>query len=371
MNRFKFFLVSLFFTALNTLAVSETGWASDWSSAIYESDNTPQAKQYFAKKPMAFNLTLAPDPVYQAIFNSVDRDNLFNQLKRTTGTEAVTVNGETYKISERYSPANKARFRAYWRKYYEDLGIPTQEFAYVTQHSVGEREGHNLEAVLPGKSADSIVIIVHYDSTGPWMRETENPGVDDDMTGMSIQMETARILAQRNGQQKYTVRFVAADYEEHTSPGLEGARQYAKYIQNLAATEGFKIIAALDNEQTGWNCRTTNECRHRVQEDTFDVFSCSGDRRNFSHPALGDMLAETAATYSQLKVSRGCIGANSDHYAMWEIDVPAVVYSEHDPFNNPHFDQHGGDTFDKVDQDYFFKIAQVGVTFAARLAGVE
>jgi hypothetical protein len=101
------------------------------------------------------------------------------------------------------------------------------------------------------------------------------------------------------------------------------------------------------------------------------VFSCSGDGRGYSFNAIGDMFAETATTYSTLKVSRGCMAENSDHYAMWEIGVPAVVFSEHNPFNNDHFDQNGGDTFDKIDQDYFFKIAQVGVTFAAQLATLQ
>jgi hypothetical protein len=86
---------------------------------------------------------------------------------------------------------------------------------------------------------------------------------------------------------------------------------------------------------------------------------------------MGDALQQTATLYSGLKANRGCMGENSDHYAMWEIGVPSVVFSEHDPFNNPHFDQSGGDTYDKIDQAYYFKIAQVGVTFAATLAGIK
>jgi hypothetical protein len=72
---------------------------------------------------------------------------------------------------------------------------------------------------------------------------------------------------------------------------------------------------------------------------------------------------------STLKVNRDCIGENSDHYAMWEIGVPAIVFSEHEPFNNPHFDASGGDFYEKIDQDYYFHIAQLGVTFAAHLVG--
>ena len=121
---------------------------------------------------------------------------------------------------------------------------------------------------------------------------------------------------------------------------------------------GFEIVAAIDDEQSGW----------REGPHMFDVYDCGG--WTDSH-ALGNLLMDTAAQYSQLDTDHGCMGANSDHYAMWEIGVPAVVFSEHDPFNNDHFDHNGGDLFEKIDLDYYFEIAQVGVTFAARVVGLD
>jgi hypothetical protein len=70
-------------------------------------------------------------------------------------------------------------------------------------------------------------------------------------------------------------------------------------------------------------------------------------------------------------VKRGCIGANSDHFAMWEIGVPAVVFSEHNPFANPHFDRAGGDTFARIDTAYLTSIARPAIAFQAALAGVQ
>ena len=233
--------------------------------------------------------------------------------------------------------------------------MTTREIPYANSHGNGEDQGHDVEAVLPGASPDSVVIIVHYDSIGP--NGADNPGADDDMSGMATLMETARVLAAHKGKLAHTVRFVAADYEEWG--GLEGARAYAKYIQDLSRNEKFKVVAAIDDEQSGWN---------EGSDNVFDVFSCGGATDS---TAMGDMLVETAALYSKMTTTRACMGENSDHYAMWEIGVPAVVFSEHDPFNNPHFDQEGGDTFDKIDQGYIFRIAQVGVTFAARVVGVS
>ena len=295
-----------------------------------------------------------PNATYQGIFNSVDQSHLQQLLKDMTGFNPVTVGSETFSINDRYLPASIANFRKYWIQYFTQLGIAVTELPYTTSHSIGEQQGHNVEAVLPGKSADSIVIIVHYDSIGP--NGSDNPGVDDDMTGMAVLMETARLLKQHEGELQHTVRFVAADYEEEE--GLEGARVYAKYVLAKSQQENFKLVAAIDDEQSGWNEGTST---------VFDVFSCGGATNS---DALGDLLVATATDYSKMTTTRSCMGENSDHFAMWEIGVPAVVFSEHDPFNNPHFDQNGGDTYDKIDQEYYFHIAQVGVTFAARVVGL-
>jgi hypothetical protein len=291
--------------------------------------------------------------IYKTVFESVDPSNLQKLLKDMTGYNPVTVGGQTFSITDRYMPASKADFRKYWTAYYQSLGMKVNELDYKTQYSI-ETQGHDVEAILPGKSSDSVVIIVHYDSIGP--HGADNPGVDDDMSGMSVQMETARILSQYAGHLEKTVRFVAADYEEWGD--LEGARYYAQYILALSKQEGFKIVSAIDDEQIGW----------KEGAEVFDVFDCGGATDS---TALGSELVQTASTYSKLGTTVGCMGENSDHYAMWEIGVPAVVFSEHDPFSNDHFDAEGGDTYDKIDLAYFEGISQVGVTFASRVVGID
>jgi Zn-dependent M28 family amino/carboxypeptidase len=308
---------------------------------------------------LASTSAFAADDVYQTIFNGVNQSHLEQLLGDMTGQNPVTVGGQTFSITDRYLPASKAEFRSYWTAYYQALGLQVQTLAYQTQYNL-ETQGHDVEAILPGKLADSIVIIVHYDSMGP--HGSDNPAVDDDMTGMAEQMETARLLTPlaAAGKLEHTIRFVAADYEEWGD--LEGARYYAQYIKNLAAQKNFQIVAGIDDEQAGW----------QEGANTFDIFNCSGDSVSpAASGPLGDQLAKVAATYGKLATTEGCMGDNSDHYALWEIGVPSVVFSEHDPFNNPHFDAEGGDTYDKITQPYYFQIAQIGVTFAAQVAGLD
>jgi Zn-dependent M28 family amino/carboxypeptidase len=189
------------------------------------------------------------------------------------------------------------------------------------------------------------------------------------MSGMAIMLEIARLFVAHRAQLTHTIRFVVSDEEEVA--GLAGARGYAAHIKALSQSEGFALLAAVDDEQRGWNCSLDGLCGDSAFP-AFDVFSCgTSGGASFDFQALGDQLAGVVAAYSPLHLKRGCLGANSDHFAMWEIGVPAVVYSEHNPFANPHFDRAGGDTFDKIDTAYLTSIARPAIVFQAELAGIQ
>jgi len=292
--------------------------------------------------------------VYGDIYKSVDRTRLTMSL--------------TTLASERFTPAGKDNFRKFWGEFYDRLQIPVKEFAYDTAEKNGEAQGHNLEAILPGSSPDSVIIIVHYDSTGPAGTETQNPGVDDDMTGMAVQLETARLLSANRGRLHYTVRFVAADYEEFGH--LEGSRKYAEYVKDLAAREGFKIIAAIDDEQSGWNCAREGKCQDGSTQPKFVINDCSNNGK-YGSPEFSKQFVSVAHAFSSLPIVTECSGADSDHYSFWEIGATALEFGEYSWQTNDHFDNGGGDTLDKIDFDYFFSIAQVGITFAATTVGIQ
>jgi hypothetical protein len=306
------------------------------------------------------------DPVKQ-IFDEVDGDRIAQRMRELSGVVPVTVGGTSITLGERFSADGRKRFRAYWAQAMQELGLEVNAFHY--QAANHPRTGDNLEAVLRGPSPDSFIIIVHYDSIGRRGQETANPGADDDMSGMAILLETARLFVAHHAQLSNTVRFVASDEEE--LGGLAGARNYAAYIKALSQSEGFALLAAVDDEQSGWNCSVDKRCGDN-SFPAFDIFSCgSGAGKTFDFPALGDQFAAIVAAYSPLHVTRGCLGQNSDHFAMWEIGMPAVVYSEHNPFANPHFDRSGGDTFERIDLDYLTAIARPAIAFQAVLAGLH
>ncbi len=288
----------------------------------------------------------APIDHWKQIFDEVDASHLISLVQDTA--------------HERYSDAGRQQFLAYWTQYMTNLGLTVNTIDVPP----GPRAGTDLEAVLPGPSADSFVVIVHYDSIGPMGAETMNPGADDDMSGMAIELETARILVEHEAELAYTVRFVASDEEE--LGGLAGARAYAAHVQ----ATGLHVIAAVDDEQSGWNCHASQQCLDDMWP-AFDVFTCNTTMPpKYDYPMLLDQMTSIVTAYSPLQVHPACMGANSDHYAMWEIGVPALVFGEHSPFANPHFDQEGGDTVDLIDPAYLAEIARPAITFQAVLAGV-
>jgi hypothetical protein len=322
--------------------------------------------------PDASVSTLPPaDPaLLQQIFNEVDGDRIIKTLRETSGVDPVTINGQSVLIDQRFDDAGRQRFRDYFTQTMLGLGLEVNQIPY--QFAASRRPGNDVEAILRGTSKDTFVVIVHYDSIGPRNKETMNPGSDDDMSGMSILFETARLFVAHHDQIPLTVRFVASDEEELGN--LAGARFYAAQIQAQAKAEGFNIVASVDDEQSGWNCSKDNLCGDNTFP-AFDIFSCgtSQDKKEtFNFQALGDQFEQVVHTYSpNLNVTRGCLGENSDHFAMWERGIPAVVYSEHNPFANPHFDREGGDTFDKIDTDYLISIARPAITFQAALVGIH
>jgi Zn-dependent M28 family amino/carboxypeptidase len=277
---------------------------------------------------------------------------------------------------ERWSPAGKQRFRDWFRAHAKTLGMDVEESSFHIQDSeavlsIGETEGHNIDAVLPGTSKDTLVLITHYDTVGITGHERENPGVDDAGSGLAMILEAARIFAAIPNR-RYTVRFAAADLEEVTD--LEGDDAYVAWLQHEAKAQGFRILAAADDDQVGWSCWKEKGCSPGAPaaNSIFQLIACSGDARHYDYPdftkAMKDVLVETK---SPLHLDTSCDGSgDTDHYSFWKAGIPAYVVEEYDADRNPHYDDTGDDTFAHLDLDYLTSIARVNIALQAKLAGI-
>jgi Zn-dependent M28 family amino/carboxypeptidase len=312
-------------------------------------------------------------PDERDVFAAVSSASLEARLEELTGAREVTAGGQSFRITDRWSPDAKARFRSYWTELFTQLGATVEEQTFPIPDLVGETTGHNLEAVLPGKSADSIVIIVHYDTVGVDGHEADNPGADDDGSGLAMELEAGRIFAQ-HPERDLTVRFVAADYEE-ISDNLDGDYAYRDHLLAQATAQGFQVVAVSDDDQTGWSCWGEGLCGKKPPRarSTFQVIACSGDKHGYDHPELSEGMVAAAARYgSPLVPVTPCDGSgDTDHYPFWEAGIPAYVIEEYGANNNPHFDDDGDDTLAHIDLGLLTDIARVQIAYQAELAGVR
>ncbi|MFY9819891.1 MAG: M28 family metallopeptidase, partial [Thermoanaerobaculia bacterium] len=96
----------------------------------------------------------------------------------------------------------------------------------------------NVEGVVPGQTAEEIVLSAHYDSV------SRGPGAGDDASGCGVAIAAASDL--RRTPLRHAVRVVLFDGEE---AGLRGSEAWA---QGLGTEASRRILADLNLEMLGW-----------------------------------------------------------------------------------------------------------------------
>ena len=122
----------------------------------------------------------------------------------------------------------------------------------------------NVEGVVPGQTADEIVLSAHYDSV------PGSPGADDDASGCGVAIAVAADL--RRTPLRHTVRVILFDGEE---VGLRGSERWLKERGPEASR---KILADLNLEMLGWS-GSAGPIIH-----VFPVRTGSAERRNRMMP---------------------------------------------------------------------------------------
>lgn len=193
----------------------------------------------------------------------------------------------------------------------------------------------NLEVAIPGSTTpDEIVVIgAHYDTIAT------TPGADDNASGIAVMLALARAFHTRSVER--TLRFVAFANEE---PGFfeTDAMGSVIYAQALHA-KGEHVVAMLSIESVGYYDDAAGS-----QDYPFPVNLFYPDTGNFiamvGNIASRDLVHDVVGAFrarSQLPSEAGALpewmpGVGwSDHWAFWQIDVPAVMVTDTAPFRNP------------------------------------
>ena len=183
-----------------------------------------------------------------------------------------------------------------------EANVTTQEF------EARGYKGLNIIGKLPGsKHPDKQYLIsAHYDSE-------QNPGADDDATGVAGVLEAARVLSKYEFEA--TIIFAAFDYEEgRKDEYAQGSLAYAKKAQEA----GDKILGMISMDMIAY---------HAADVTQMTLSRCDSKKGSRS-AKLVDALKNSYSLYTSLGVQVVDKEDSSDPVRFYDAGYPAVLVSE-------------------------------------------
>jgi Tol biopolymer transport system component len=229
-------------------------------------------------------------------------------------------------------PGNKLASEYLFNKY-KSFGY-TPEFQWFAGRGALGGQTANVLATLKGTTNPELVYVVssHYDSVAV------GPGADDDTSGTSALLETARILA--NHPQPATIIFASFTGEE---AGLLGSREFVRQ----AVANKINIVGALNNDMVGW----AND--HRLDNTI-----------RYSNAGIRDIQHGAAMHFTNLITYDALYYKSTDAAAYYEAygDIVGGIGS-YPVLGNPHYHQ-SHDLLDTINHQL---VTEVAKTTAATL----
>jgi hypothetical protein len=182
-------------------------------------------------------------------------------------------------------------------------------------------------AILPGsdpKLAKTLFIVSgHYDSRPSDVMNTEAdaPGADDDASGVSVSLESARLLskaaASGKGAYRATLLFAAIPGEEQ---GLLGGY----HLLGWAKQQGYTIGGMLDDDIVGDDPSPGAPHRVRLFSGNGEIDDCDSPGRELAR-AIEEIDGREHIRMI-FRVDR--YGRGGDHYPFYKAGLPAVRFTE-------------------------------------------
>jgi len=190
---------------------------------------------------------------------------------------------------------------------FQSLGLEVELHPFFYWYGGQPRLTYNVVATQPGTvaPASQYVLGAHYDSA-------DNPGADDDASGVAGLLEMARVFSQY--ETAYTIKYIAFDLEEH---GLVGSEQY------VGERVGDDVQAMVQLDMIAWDWRT------------YKCVLCRSD--NAQGLDLADQLSTAVDEYGGDLVVRYVTdsGPGSDHRPFGQVGYAACLLIENRYNENP------------------------------------
>jgi hypothetical protein len=184
----------------------------------------------------------------------------------------------------------------------------------------------NVYAILPGTDPklEKTVFIVsgHFDSRPSNDQDTQAdaPGADDDASGVSVSVESARLLSKLAASGKgyrATILFAAVSGEEQ---GLLGAGHLVEWVKE----KGYTVGGMLDDDIVGDDPAPGAPHRVRLFSGNGEIEDCDSPSRELARAV--EEIDGRAAIRLVFRVDR--YGRGGDHYPFYKAGLPAVRFTE-------------------------------------------
>lgn len=214
-----------------------------------------------------------------------------------------------------------------------------KESGYAVAFQTYTVAGHTVQNILATRTGTAavpkmVVVGAHYDTY-------DNPGADDNASGVALLLELARTFAQK--QPYYTVQFVAFVNEE--PPFFKTAAMGSNVFAHVARQRQEPIAAALILESLGYY---TDEPNSQLYPPFFGwLYPNAGNFlavvSNFSSRRIVNQVTAAFRETSSFPLESISTTAMvpgidfSDNWSFWEEGYPAVMLSDGALYRNPHY----------------------------------
>lgn len=296
--------------------------------------------------------TLTPIPQIEAMLGQVVSGTLYQYVGDLSGAWPVTVGGEAYTLTTRYTYSGEPVLKAtqFVSEHLAALGLEVEVHYWRPDRPpnvVGELRGER-------QPEEIVILSAHLDS---WSGQPMvlAPGADDNASGVATVLLAADILSQYRW--NCTLRFSLWTGEEQ---GLLGSNAYAQ----RASDNGEQIVGVLNLDMIGWDGMAGPDMDlHANQADV---------------PAsmqLAELFAEVVEAYNvnlQPEIIPAGIG-RSDHVSFWSHGYAAILgiedYAPDGHDFNPYYHT-TQDLLQHLDMDYFTEFATASVGTFAHMGGL-
>jgi hypothetical protein len=218
------------------------------------------------------------------------------------------------------------------------LQIVVDKFDATGERTLGKPAPmQNVYAILPGtdeKLAKTVFIVSgHFDSIPSVSTITDTsldaPGADDDASGVSVSVESARLLSKIAASGKgfrATLIFATVSGEEQ---GLFGSTHMLEWVKQ----QGYTVGGMLDDDIVGDDLRPGAPHRVRLFSGNGEIDDCDGPSRELARAV--EEIDGRAAIRMIFRVDR--YGRGGDHYPFYKAGMPAVRFTEPwEDYNHEH-----------------------------------